>query len=117
MLLKKNGYVMEQLFSPLIISAMPEHEELRAIGRGCLTKHHSHHYLGVADRQWHLSEEETQHRVKPLLYVYPILLTGIYLMQTGEVDANLLTLNDHFNLSYIPDLVARKLAGAEQSYL
>lgn len=117
MLLKKNGYVMEQLYSPLIVSAIPEHAELKTIAAGCITKHHSHHYFGFADRQWHLFEEEADHRVKPLLYAYRILLTGIYLMQTGEVEANLLRLNEVFKLAYIPDLVARKLAGPEQSTL
>ena len=117
MLLKKNGYVMEQLFSPLVVTAMPEHAELKAIAVGCLTRHHSHHYFGFADRQWHLFEEEPVHRVKPLLYVYRILLTGVYLMQTGQVEANLLRLNEVFRLDYLPELIARKLAGPEQGYL
>jgi len=38
-------------------------------------------------------------------------------MRTGEVEANLLTLNEHYPLAYVPDLVARKLAGPEQSSL
>ena len=46
-----------------------------------------------------------------------VLLTGIGLMRTGEVEANLLTLNESFRLACIPDLVARKLAGPEQSQL
>ena len=33
LLLKKNGYVLEQLFSPLIVHTTPEHEELKAIAR------------------------------------------------------------------------------------
>ncbi len=44
-----------------------------------------------------------------------MLLTGIHLMRTGEVEANLVTLNEDFRLPFIPDLVARKLAGPEQS--
>lgn len=31
LLLRKNGYVLEQLFSPLIVQTSPEHEELKAI--------------------------------------------------------------------------------------
>jgi predicted nucleotidyltransferase len=31
LLLKKNGYVLEQLFSPLIVHTTPEHAELKAI--------------------------------------------------------------------------------------
>ena len=55
--------------------------------------------------------------MKPLLYVYRVLLTGIHLMRTGEVEANLVTLNEDFRLPYIADLVARKLAGPEKAAL
>jgi len=48
LLLKKNGYVLEQLHSPLIVHATPEHDELKGIVPGCITKHHSHHYFGFA---------------------------------------------------------------------
>jgi predicted nucleotidyltransferase len=117
LLLKKNGYVLEQLFSPLVVHATPEHEELKGIARGCVTRHHAHHYFGFAETQWKLFEKESPRRVKPLLYVYRVLLTGIHLMRTGEVEANLVTLNESFRLPYVPDLVARKLAGPEQSTL
>lgn len=117
LLLKKNGYVLEQLYSPLIVHTTPEHEELKAIAKGCITRHHNHHYLGFARTQWHLFEKESPRRVKPLLYVYRVLLTGIHLMQTGEIEANLLTLNESFKLPYIPDLIERKVAGHEQSIL
>src|SRR5712671_646388 len=33
LLLKKNGYVLEQLYSPLIVHTGPEHDELKAIAR------------------------------------------------------------------------------------
>jgi predicted nucleotidyltransferase len=117
LLLKKNGYVLEQLYSPLIVQTTPEHDELKAIARGCITKHHSHHYFGFAETQWKLFEKERPRRVKPLLYVYRVLLTGIHLMRTGEIQANLLQLNDDFRLPYISELVARKLAGPEKSNL
>ena len=55
--------------------------------------------------------------MKPLLYVYRVLLTGIHLMRTGEIEANLVTLNEEFRLPYIADLVARKLSGPEKSKL
>ena len=38
-------------------------------------------------------------------------------MQTGKIEANLVELNQRFNLSYIPELIERKIAGAEQSVL
>jgi len=117
LLLKKNGYVLEQLYSPLVVSTTPEHEELKAIATGCITRHHSYHYFGFAQTQWKLFTKERPYKVKPLLYVYRVLLTGIHLMQTGEVEANLVNLNEVFKLPYIPDLIARKLAGAEKSVL
>jgi predicted nucleotidyltransferase len=117
LMLKKNGYVLEQLFSPLIVQTTAEHAELQAIGRACITRHHAHHYFGFAETQWQLFAKERPRRVKPLLYVYRVLLTGIHLMRTGEVEANLLKLNAGFQLPCLADLVARKLAGPEQSSL
>jgi predicted nucleotidyltransferase len=117
LLLKKNGYVLEQLYSPLIVQTTPEHDELKSIARACLTRHHSHHYFGFAETQWRLFEKETPPRVKPLLYVYRVLLTGIHLMKTGEIEANLVHLNEIEKLSSIDDLIQRKLAGPEQSVL
>jgi hypothetical protein len=117
LLLKKNGYVLEQLYSPLILQTTPEHGELKQIARGCITRHHSHHYFGFAETQWKLFDKERPRRVKPLLYVYRVLLTGIHLMRTGKIEANLVTLNQEFRLPYVPDLVARKLAGPEKSKL
>lgn len=117
LLLKKNGYVLEQLYSPLIVHTTPAHEELKAIATGCITRHHSHHYFGFAQTQWQLFNKESPHRVKPLLYVYRVLLTGIHLMQTGELEANLMHLNEVFKLAHISELIARKLAGPEKSVL
>src|SRR6059058_5752705 len=117
LLLKKNGYVLEQLLSPLVVRTTPEHAELKAIAPACITRHHSHHYFGFAETQWKLFLKESPRRIKPLLYVYRVLLTGIHLMRTSEVEANLVTLNEEFRLPYIADLVSQKLAGPEKSKL
>ena len=117
MLLRRNGYVLEQLYSPLIVQSSPAHDELKEIAKGCVTRHHSHHYLGFASTQWHLFLKDNPPRVKPLLYVYRVLLTGIHLMRNGQIEANILTLNEDFRLPYIGDLVSRKVQGVEQSTL
>jgi predicted nucleotidyltransferase len=126
LLLKKNGYVLEQLFSSLVVHTTPEHEELKEIARphpgslsgsvgqdgsGVITKHHSHHYFGFAETEWKLFLKRSPRRVKPLLYVYRVLLTGINLMRAGEVEANLVTLNESFRLPYIAELIERKTEG------
>jgi predicted nucleotidyltransferase len=47
LLLKKNGYVLEQLFSPLVVQTTPEHEELKEICRarlnGCSSRREEAH--------------------------------------------------------------------------
>jgi predicted nucleotidyltransferase len=117
LLLKKNGYVLEQLLSPLVVRSSAEHEELKALTPGCITRYHAYHYLGFAQTQWGLFEKESPRRAKPLLYIYRVLLTGIHLMRSGEVEANLVRLNEEFKLSFVPELIARKLAGGEHSAL
>src|SRR5438552_13863597 len=114
MLHRTNGNVLEQVYSPLVVHTSPEHEELKAVARGCITRHHHHHYLGFAETQWRLFDKERPRRVKPLLYVYRVLLTGIHLMRTGEVEANLLRLNAEARLPHVDDLITRKLAGQEK---
>jgi len=117
LMLSKNGYVMEQVLSPLVIQTSPEHEELKAIAVQCLTKHHAHHYLGFSAGQWKLFQKEDPPRVKPLLYVYRVLLTGIHLMRSGQLEANLVRLNETFKLPQLPDLIERKVSGAEKETL
>ena len=117
MLLKRNGYVLEQLYSPLVVHTTPEHLELKNIALRCITRHHSHHYLGFAATQWELFQKDSPPRVKPLLYVYRVILTGIYLMRTGKIEANLVALNEEFHLPYINELVERKVRGSEKGSL
>jgi len=117
LLLKRNGYVLEQLYSPLIVHSTPGFEELKAIGKGCITRYHGYHYLGFAKTQWDLFNKAGSFRVKPLLYTYRVLLTGINLMRTGKIDANIINLNNEFKLSYIDELVNRKIKGTEQSII
>lgn len=117
LMLKKNGYVLEQLLSPLVVFTTPAHDELKAIAPACITKHHAHHYLGFAETQWKLFLKADPPHVKPLLYVYRVLLTGIHLMRTGKIEANLVHVNETAKLSYIAELIARKTGGPEKGRL
>jgi len=108
LLVKNNGYVLEQIFSPLVALGEPFLGELRPIARRCITRHHYHHYRGFYGTQRKLIEKEHPKRAKPVLYAYRVLLTGIHLLQTGEVEANLVHLNDRFELPFIEELIASK---------
>jgi predicted nucleotidyltransferase len=117
LMLRRNGYVLEQLHSPLVVHTTPEHTELRELARGCVTRYHAHHYLGFSANQWRLFSKESPQRIKPLLYTFRTLLTGLHLMQTGEIEANLQVLNQEARLPYLDDLIGRKTTEAEQTTL
>lgn len=105
LLLRRNGYVLEQLLSPLVVASSPVHEELVALAAGCLTRHHAQHYLGFARTQWRLYARTGE--LKPLLYTFRVLATGLHLMRTGELEADLTRLYA-YGPPYLPDLVAAK---------
>lgn len=105
--------MLEQVLSPLVVVTSREHLELCALARRCITSNHARHYLGFAQNQWHLFAKETPRRVKPLPYVYRVLLTGLRLVRTGELccDLNELLVDRRFD--DIARLVERKRTGHE----
>jgi len=108
LLVRNNGYVLEQIFSPLVVLGQEFLDELRPIARRCITRNHYHHYRGFYATQLKLLEKQESKTAKALLYAYRVLLTGIHLLKTGEVEANLRHLNEHFRLSWIDGLIASK---------
>ncbi|GAA2393604.1 nucleotidyltransferase domain-containing protein [Streptomyces glaucosporus] len=114
LMLKRNGYVLEQLLSPLVVHTTGTHAELTALAPAVLTRHHAHHYRGFAGTQWRLYGKTG--RLKPLLYTFRALLTGIHLMRAGEVCAHLPTLLGTVPEAppYLPELIEAK-AGAEHA--
>ena len=117
LLLKNNGYVLEQIFSPIVIHDSGYLEELRAIARTCVTSDHRLHYKGFGYREWSQFVQKPTKHVKRILYVFRVLMTGIHLMRTGEVEANILKLNEEFRLPYIPELIRQKIEGYEHDEL
>jgi hypothetical protein len=112
--------VLEQLYSPLVVHTTAEHAELKDVARGCVTSGCARHYLGFAANQWMLFEKESPRRVKPLLYVFRVLLTGVQLMRTGVVNANLpecIAASGDARLGWIDELIALKRAGKEMETL
>jgi predicted nucleotidyltransferase len=115
LLLKPNGYVLEQLMSPLRVEATPIHDIMASVSIGLMTRRHRFHYLGFAAGQWKLATETS--RVKPLLYTYRALLTGLHMLRDREVEADLRRLNASAALPGVDDLIAAKRAGAEKMTL
>src|SRR5690606_9381146 len=113
MMVSHNGYVMEQLYSPLVVVSTPLHEELMELGKGCITRPMVRHYQGFA-RGRRKRVHEPDPTVKHLLYAYRVFLSGIHLMETGRIEANLTSLNEAYRLAPIDELVQRKREGAEK---
>ena len=107
LMLRRNGYVLEQLLSPLVVHTTDAHRELAGLAPGVLTTHHAHHYRGFAATQWRLFERTGE--LKPLLYTFRALLTGIHLMRGGGIEAHLPTLLEAVDApAYLPELIAAK---------
>lgn len=106
LLLKGNGNVLEDLYSPLVLVTSPLHTRLQVLGRGCITKKCSLHYRGMAfNQQRNLQNNE----VKKLIHMYRCLLMGIHLMRTGTIEMNLPTLAQLYGYSKsVSILIARK---------
>jgi predicted nucleotidyltransferase len=112
LMLRRNGYVLEQLLSPLVVHTTDAHRELAELAPGVLTSHHAHHYRGFANTQWRLFERTGE--LKPLLYTFRVLLTGIHLMRSGEVQPHLPTLIGEVDApACLPELITAK---AEQEH-
>ncbi|MEU6342380.1 nucleotidyltransferase domain-containing protein [Streptomyces sp. NPDC046977] len=107
LMLRRNGYVLEQLLSPLVVHTSGVHAQLVDLAPGVVTHRHAHHYRGFARTQWELYEKTGE--LKPLLYTFRVLLTGIHLMRTGTVEAHLPTLLDlQAAPGYVRDLIRDK---------
>ena len=100
----RNGYVLEQLLSPLVVLTTEVHAELKTLATRLVTRHHAHHYLGFAAGQDRLYQASG--KLKPALYTLRVLLTGIHLMRTGRLETDLRVLGT--DLAYLPELIAAK---------
>ncbi|RLT45629.1 MAG: nucleotidyltransferase [Chloroflexi bacterium] len=112
LLLNQNGNYLEHLFSPLVVVETPWADELRGLVRqGSITRHVYHAYAGYARDQWQMWRKQAEAgaaRIKTLLYAYRVSLTGLHLLRTGEVNANLIELAPVYGFSHLLSLVEAK---------
>jgi predicted nucleotidyltransferase len=108
---KNNGYILEQIFSPLVVFGQDFLDRLRPIAKRCINRQVYHHYRGFLNGQLKLLENENPKKAKTLLYAYRVALSGIHLLRSGSVEANIRPLSRLFNLSFVEDLIDQKRAG------
>ena len=118
LLVKPNGYVLEQILSPLVVLNSPEHAELQALARASLSKKLYHHYAGFAKGEWRAYQRIVEKpgvgkTVKRLLYLHRVLMTGIVLLTEGVVESDLHALNTRFHVDLEPLLAMKTREQAE----
>ena len=111
LLLKRNGYVLEQVTSPLVVQTTAAHAELLSLVPGVLTRNHYHHYRGFYHTERREYDRSEPRSIKKLLYAYRVLMTGCVLLREAKVEANLQALNQRFGFRFLDELVELKAAG------
>ncbi len=110
LLVKNNGYVLEQILSPLVVSGEEFLDELRPLARRCITRHHYHHYRGFLATQRKLLDKQPPRLVKAVLYAYRVSLTGVALVHPGreEPGRTCHRLAEEYRRPYLAELIAQK---------
>lgn len=108
-ILNGNGNFLERVLGRTVGYASPLLAELRPIAERSLSRRVHRHYRGFAQNQLRaLAHGST---VKKLLYVLRTALTGVHLLETGALEANLTRLLPVYGLEEAAALVEQKRAG------
>jgi predicted nucleotidyltransferase len=113
---RRNGYVLEQLYSPLVVHGDERLTELREIGTGCIVRHLYHHYRGFAATKRKDVERPTA-TAKDLLYLIRVYLSGLHVLASGRIEAHLPTMLEEHPVEGVDELIERKRTGAEHQQL
>jgi uncharacterized protein len=108
-ILAGNGNFIERLLGRMVPQTSGLLTDLRPIVQRALSRRVHRHYRGFAQNQLRFLEREPT--AKKLLYVLRTTLTGIHVLTTGELEADLTRLMDRYGLADATALVERKRAG------
>lgn len=115
LLMKNGGYILEQIFSPLVIEEGEYLGELRQLGRDAMTRRVHHHYHGFFRRQREIVALERPLHAKSVLYMFRVVMSGIHLLQTGRVETDIKVLDQAFEIPYLEDLWLAKCMDREKA--
>lgn len=105
-----NGDRMEWPSSRLIIFSSPEFQGLKnLVDSAALNKRVFYHYLNFARDVW--KGKKAVGGVKKDLYTLRTYMTGINLLETGEVERDITCLNNKFQIEAIPYMLKAKEKG------
>ncbi|MSP59869.1 MAG: nucleotidyltransferase domain-containing protein [Myxococcales bacterium] len=110
-ILQGNGNYLERVLGALVMRSSPEHEALRTLVDGALSKRLHRHYQGFASGQLRDLEDAPSPTTTKLLYVLRTTLTGAHLLREGELITDVTGLLDRFGFGEARALVDAKAAG------
>ncbi len=117
LLLAGNGNMLERILAPLQLIEGEEVTELRALARASVSKRFAGHYRGFFRGMCREHQSRSEPRAKSMLYSYRVALTGIHLMRTGELEADIRRLAPIYGFDSIGEVVAFKRDHGEKSPL
>ena len=108
LLFKGNGNILESLYSPLVVSTSPLHQEITALGQKCITRQCAVYYQGMAANHYRRLKIND---IKRLIHIYRCLLMSMHLMRSGQLEMNVPLLAQEYQQMQIMDLIEYKLSG------
>jgi uncharacterized protein len=108
-ILEGNGNYIERVLGRMTAHASPLLTELMPIAKRALSRRAYRHYRGFAQSQLRFLEKEPT--AKKLLYVLRTAVTGIHLLETGELEADLVRVMDQYDLGDARAIIERKRGG------
>jgi uncharacterized protein len=114
LLLRGNGNVLERIFCPYQLVDGEAVASLRKLARGAVSRRFHDHYAGFFRAMCREVDRTAEPTAKVVLYAYRVALTGVHLLQTGELEADLSILAEPHGFPEALPLIERKRATAER---
>src|SRR5690606_17495986 len=105
---------LERLLTPFQLYDSPELAELQELARRSVSRRFARHYMGFFRGMCREHERGQPPRAKSLLYAYRVALTGVHLLRTGELVADLRRLAPQYGYEGALSLIRIKVEGAEK---
>ena len=113
LLLRGNGNVLERILCPYQLIESAEVDGLQALARGAISRRFHGHYAGFF-RGMCREFERGAPTVKLVLYAYRVAVTGLHLLASGTLEADLSVLADRYGADTALPLIEAKRRTAEK---
>lgn len=115
LLLKGNGNMLERILSPIQVVDTPQVAELQALAQGAICRRFVRHYQGFFRGRCREHSKAPKATAKNLLYAYRVALTGIHLLRTGELEADVTVLGPRYGFPLTVELAQFKQQAQEKA--